>query len=762
MNQKFNSIAVNFLSSIFVTKSEEIFSEVTRLELSRFNASLSTLGFILSEDLKVELSLMSFDDFKELESDTISILSKKLGIDKKTVPLFEKFPYEMPNMNEYISTIFYDFFNIVYLGESPELKAPLTDKGCNHNDLLKTLVNFEKSEDCPICTFQSKRNLGNFDFPKLSQITKVTELSVAKETDIMNLFKSLVNSKTSLSSDFRDVVSDVVSVKGSKIKGLLPREFVNKENAALVSSLIKDIKGSYQYLISYNKTATDILRFAVACSNVEDKDLSLASDKVVFKLVKKDRKLIMALLDQVAYPLEDLKRHQSKWLLLSKMIHIGAFRKTYKNAFKAIQTLRNDASSIITFNTKVELLVESIAKKKLVTSNVTDELLFKLSSLLSDRHGEFARRLDFMLKSASPMAQSLIAMKFIEGVDKSSINVLLGLRKFLENRSTLDYRVFAPKGASSTMIKGDAPSGEIEKSVIKAICSSINENVSKRFLERGVFENVFIDPEIKKIIVPFALRSAASGAASMTRGSRMKIEGETDVIRFFTQWHNINKSSDYNDHVDLDLSAVIYNDNFEYETSISYAGFDNSKGESYYSGDETDAPGKEGAFEAIDINIPKMLEIGRYVVMSLNSYSRQNFSLFEASAGYMERTEVGGGQAFEPKTVKSRFALNGEYNNCIPLIIDLKEREVIWVDMKSNPNLILAPNNVLNNKLTLSETLHVFSEYEKHKLTMLELFELHSDRFKSIDTVKVEDKEYDLIVDKDFVINLPEIISNWI
>lgn len=749
MNNTFNSIALNFLTSIHLSKNNEFKNEVTSFELAMFNMDLAHLGYTLDKKVMTELTALSIEELNEIKDSTLAILSEMVGDNKKHVPLFKSFPYNIPDENEYFIKRLVGFIDQIGFSEKDDVVL-----SCGHV-INSALFNVEEFGACPICQGIDESMQEEMELPKLSQVTKLKVLSVAKDSDVFTLFKKLVNSKTNLSEDLKSVISDVFAEKGAAIKGLLPRKIEIKENAAFVSSLLADVKGGKEYIKSYNKTATDVLRFAVACSGG---DVSLA-DKTKFKLSRSQKNLVMSLLDSIKSPEEDLKRFTNEWLILSKIIHIGAFKKKYPSAFKAIDMLRNNKKEIKTFESSVEEFVKLIKLTK--NQRTKDQYTYQLAQLLSDRAGVFARRMDFLLRNSSSHTQRFIVDEFVKVMGDASNNVLLGLKKLMDEREHLSCRVFMPKGSALKMKRGSAPEGKVSREVLTLLSAAISKEVSGRFLEKEKFENVYIDPAIEKILVPFAMRSNSSGAPSLTRGSRIAIDENADVVRFFIHWHNVSDPDyDRGRRVDLDLSAVIYNNNFEYVDRIYYGGY-GDRTDAFYSGDITDAPGKNGAFEAIDIHIDKMRSRGRYVVMCLNSYTHQPFADFEASAGIMERSSVGGGQAFEPKTVKNRFALNGQNKNGIPLIIDLETKEMIWVDIQNN-SLNHRVNNVVNNSFSITESVKVFAEFDKYKMNLKELIDLHSPRFGTVHYEKDPEVEYDLEIDMDFARDLPEVVANWL
>ena len=84
-----------------------------------------------------------------------------------------------------------------------------------------------------------------------------------------------------------------------------------------------------------------------------------------------------------------------------------------------------------------------------------------------------------------------------------------------------------------------------------------------------------------------------------------------DVVRFFIWWKNGRSTTD------LDLSAVLYDDDCRFVDAVTYYNLKNFGG--HHSGDIVDAP--QGAAEFIDLSIEKCRKKKvRYVVASLNSF----------------------------------------------------------------------------------------------------------------------------------------------
>ncbi len=778
---QFNTIAIKNLASLNLPKINSVEKVISSEDISVFNLDIATLGYTLSSDVCEALHYVSYAEFNALTKSTYNVLCELTGANKVHVPLFKKYPYHVEDPKKYFNLRVEEFFK----QGKKSLRVPHELLSCGHA-INKSKFNLDNFGGCPICQRAvPELRTPSKDYPPLEELTELKILSLSQDKDIFNLFKKIVNSKTSISPNQADVIKTVIMEKGSDIKGLLPREIFIKEIAALVSAcLIKYASNVNKYLDSYNKTATDILRFATACS---DGDISL-NGEVVFKLKNKEKKAVMRLLNNiVSSPLEDLKKYRSKWLVLSQMLHINAYEDQYKQALAYIEILRFRESEIKTFESGVESMYSmmhqggSVLKNPkpetqmadafnalIDKSNVTfempkekrinqDNIVESIVNELSSRPSMFGRRLDSLLRNSSKANQQKIVDGFKHVVGDVSTSILLSLKKHFELRNSRNKRLFFPKGSAALMKERSVPKMVIDTVLMDSLKDSINEALMARFSQKEHFKNVYIDKDISKIMVPNGMRSSVKGVKELTRGSRIKIKGDTDVIRFFAHWCDEMNGSELISTVDLDLSAVIMDENFHIVKTIYFNNHDEN--DSFYSGDLQSGNGSNGAFEAIDIKMDTMKNYGRYVAMCLNSYSGQAFSKFVASAGFMERTDLGKkGGAFEPSTVSNRFNLNSKGNAGIPLLVDLETREIIWIDVQKSVGLF---TSVSTKSSEIIDTINSFVNFNQYKLNMFELIMLHSGRFENIDNEKKVDKKYDLVIDEDFVMDYAEIMENW-
>ena len=156
----------------------------------------------------------------------------------------------------------------------------------------------------------------------------------------------------------------------------------------------------------------------------------------------------------------------------------------------------------------------------------------------------------------------------------------------------------------------------IKDDICKRICIMCDNALMKRFKELPSLGNVYIDKKLKTYNVPFSMRSSNKSIRTISRGSKIDT-GKKDTIRFFIWWKDITKD-EYINTVDIDLSAILYNENFKYINHVSYTNL--RAGNAYHSGDITSAP--DGAAEFVDISKKKCLDANiSYLIMSVYAFT---------------------------------------------------------------------------------------------------------------------------------------------
>ena len=529
----------------------------------------------------------------------------------------------------------------------------------------------------------------------LFEKTKHRVLDVGTQDDFESIFTALIAAKGSLSDADKTDVAWFVSNFKDDIFRLMPSEIASRETVAIVGALLLQHTSRGEKWVEENvKTATDVLRLAVALCNG---DISLAIHTKFVKLSRPRRRLLLRVLDVCPNIVEDMLRWKSRWIRLGERLHPGEFATQFPNAFGGFAVVRGDAPSE-TFGAKIEY---SLRERDTPTA----------LQLLKTRPGEMARRLDHVLRLGSDATE--VTRVFGEVAPRISTPVLLQLLAHFKHRNEpQELRTFFPKGnvAKAQGVAYNLP--PMDETTRVALVSQIEYLLRARFAELEPLGACFLDEKLRDFPLPFANRSASKALRTIPRGSRLALP-ESNVLRFFIWWKN------GRERTDIDLSAAIFKDDFSYLDVVSYYNLKGYGG--HHSGDIVDAP--KGAAEFIDINLERTIQMGgRYVIMSLNSFTDQPYcDLPECFAGWMARKHANSGEIFEPKTVQDRFDLSADTRIALPLIFDLEERRAIWIDLalRRYPNW----NNVENNLSGMTIMLRAMTSLKK--LSLYELFDLH-------------------------------------
>ena len=601
--------------------------------------NIESLGYTFDKNLFEYVRHIPVESQNKLYKELITCLKKYTGADKVWNPMYPNFPQQVAEMDDWEL-----FVNAVvhYLSEG-------------------TLYpQYEKDERLPL-----------FDSPEL------TVIGYAEDEELNEIMNNLITSKTSLSdTDKTDMIWLVQNI-GVNVSNL-PDEIPFKENVAVICKLIMDNTSEvewYNILHKYLKTATDILRFVTYLS---DGDVSLATNTKYKSLPRKQRRLILRLLDNAGNIEEDMKRNQSKWIKLGEVLHAGEY-KQYNNAYTAFDKLRNNGK-IETFNGRLNNL--------LAENNIKDALI-----MLKNRPGELARKLDSLLRNY-PDFSSLIVNTFREVSFEVSVPVLLQVREHFNYRNEEnDSRVFFPKGqlAKCYTIKNELDG--ISSNVCIDIVKICGDAIIEQFKSKESLGKVYIDNSIKGYCVPQSQRSASKSLKTVTRGSRLPIAKNTKSCRGFIWWTNCDNGNGnylWNERVDIDLSAAILNESFGYLSHISYTSLRNQAFRGYHSGDITNGGpvDGDGVCEFIDVDIDSVVKNGgRYIIYQVYSFNGQKYSeMPHVMFGWMEREDVNSGEIFESSTVKQRIDLMAETTVAIPVLFDCVTREYIWMDVAGNIN----------------------------------------------------------------------------
>lgn len=617
-----------------------------------FNLEIGVLGYTFDKKVVEALRGLDATSFAAVRKEFLALVSEVTGATAPHRTLFNKFPYETPDQDEYLMKRYIGFqhnelrFNI----ESAQALS------CGH--VIDTeLFDPKDFGICPICQFAvDELESDDVVLAKFKTLTALKPVLLADDAFLGKAAGAMLARPSSLSAAER---AFLLSLRGT-VTPAVPSK-VTRENLPLIYAF-QGIEEAKKHLSG----ATDVLRIAVLLSNPAA-DLSL-KDPVKFKLATRDKKAMLRLLESLDHTTEDLLRHRERWLRLAERLNPGSAdnRRKYPKTAAAFDTLRRDPKSIVTFNRQVEPKVRARQVDK------------KLVQMLTRRPGEFLRRIDFLLRNGgSRNADVLAALPDVAA--KATTKMLFELSKYLQHRKGGDrqsgsdklggFRTFLPKGQVNHMVVVEDKRARIPAEDLDQAIALIDNELNQRLAELPKLGRVFVDPALKNIVMPYNRRGDSATTSAVIKGSRYPFNGKAEVMRLFIHWTG---------HIDVDLSVIAFDDRFNFIDQIS---FTNLRGYGcVHSGDVQNAP--NGASEFIDFDIDTLIQRRvRYVVSSAISFRGQTFDTFPCFAGFMERDALKSGAKYEPKAVTMKFDLTAKATAYMPLVFDLETRHVIFADV---------------------------------------------------------------------------------
>ncbi|MBB6019542.1 hypothetical protein HNR77_000603 [Paenibacillus sp. JGP012] len=629
-NIRMNSIYVRRARKLMIQPNEQRQHRLPDQVLATALKNIESLGFTFSSELLQAMRTLPREQFEALFQQLIQDLKVMVGAHVKYQPMYVGFPEQVMEEHEadlYLNAVFHYLTHL-------------------------TLDDFE-----PSAMAAGMRS------PLLEQ-TKLKVIELGSKQAFMKLIRQLIEAKGSISdTDKKDIKRVLKHADPSDVETILPAEIPFKENVGfVVAVLLKYELASMERIGSYFKTASDVLRLAVSWS---EGDVSLAAATPFRKFKRRERRLLLSLLEQCGSITEDMLRYKERWIRLGEILHPSEYKLRYPRSQAAFDILRNN-KPFTTFNGSVELAFQY-------------RNIWSLIDLLSQRPGEFARKLDHMLRITEDEEYVLLA--FGEVAAQVSTPVLLQVRQhFAQRNEDADLRVFFPKGnvAKAFGIPNELPM--VGEGVCQEVVQLCEQALITRFAECPPLGKTYVDERLQHYLVPFSQRSASKALRTIVRGSRIPM-GEGDTIRFFSWWKEGEVDGTSTGRVDIDLSAVMYDKNWNYVEHISYTNLRSVKYKAVHSGDIVTAP--YGASEFIDLHMPSIVNYGgRYVVTTLLSFTSHPYcNLPECFAGWMMRKKPGSGEIYEPSTVENKIDITADTQIAIPVILDLVERTIIWTDL---------------------------------------------------------------------------------
>ena len=716
MNNSINSIALRHFNGIYIAKNTDnnINETLSIEELATLIKKFEGYGYIFSKELAIAISKEERNVIIDKLKSVIKVI-EGFKSDKNYTVFYKNFPDEVINMSEvdlYINQILH-----YWIGYLPS----------NSENVIKEDV-------------------------EPSKLVKARELNLIDDEMIEKLFIDLLSSNVTLSEQYLDDVCVLTNNKSIKELEKYMEYIQMKETLTTVSSYILKKEG---VLIGNFKTATDILRLIAKISGDE-----LNNKHIHFAYFSRtELSQLMTKLENLQNPMPDIKRYSKPWHTFFKLYAKKINFNKYPKVKKAVDMLFGD----ISYMTERGKINEEIKRLPIMSEEELDNFVKGFTIF----YGDYIREILSLLNKAKENQYEKLLLGLENCVDKVNTRVLFQLYDRIINLKAKDKtvpRLVNSKGKWRRLRESISLSDELLNRVLQIV----EDGIKTQLKEKENLGKVYIDEDYKNIMLTTSEKDSNVSLRPMTRGSRIKFNPNAEVLRFFVAWKNLDEKTlkELNiiyDRVDVDLSALTFNENLEFNDVVAY--YNQKKSGFAFSGDITNAP--EGALEYIDVfDLERLKKKGnRYILMQIRSYNGYTFEeINSVYAGVMELTSI---EAKEKKNMYSTaitegFQIVSSERTTNTILVDLKKFEYIWLDMNMDSYKLDIFQNALNYEEIpyLNDMLRYFSR--KQYVTMYDLLKLNADVRGILTKNK---KEADVIfekVDNKNNLALADILSNYL
>ena len=681
-NQKLTRIALRYRALYLDTNREDIdmASEVTAPVLA-FTARLKENGFTLSEEL---IRALNGTKTEVLISIT-DIINDVMGCNLNWAPLVKG--WDVPTGESVIDHLITIFVNACDLKD--EVNG--TTLPCGHY-IPEGTFPIERYNGCPFCgtPFRTENVVYK------GQGSKLKELRLFTEEDVMKVYTTLLMSTTPLDATQRDTLETLLSVY----------ELPNGVTIQMKETLMLVVRtlvahGREDEAAELMKTPTDVLRYLWFLKTgyvqiIEPKTLIAHARKLYYHM--------WGALDDGADASREMKkklqlkydrktcRMVAKWLNgMNMSSHQAAENMNPKRGMwvRMIRALRLGEYSRRSGFEKLADLLDVFYKQEYDTwqGKVDDARIHNdedtVIGMLKERPGLFARCL-FATMLRFGTEKTLAA--FSEVSHKLPSRLLLALGNTAEIYfSDSQTRLARPITGSSVQIPANRLLGlysaEERMEMVAAINELFKSSMERRFAQVTTdSKTMYIDKSLYNIPVSVGDRSTTIQDTSCAlMGTRFPIEG--DHVRLFMQWGK----GLHAQHMDMDLSCrIALPDNKVSECAYYCLETTGAK----HSGDIRSIPEMVGTAEYIELSMPLLIDAGaRYVTFTCNAFSVGALSP-NLIVGWMDSinpmtiSEMNG-VAYDPSCVQHmiRISENNISKGLVFGVLDVEQREIVWLEM---------------------------------------------------------------------------------
>ena len=682
-NRALQTVALRYRALYLNIKREDIpMTSEPSAPVLAFVARLKENGFCVSEELLHALCNVSVNEL----SDITELINEVMGVTHNWAPLVKM--WNVPT-GESVSDHLTTWIANIFGGEKAGTKGTML--ACGHFIPDGTFP-LERYNGCPFCGTQF--NTSGFVYK--GQATKLKELRLFTEADMVRVYNSLLASATPLDGTQKDSLEKLLTVYS------VPQNVTidMKETLMFVIKTLVE-HGKAEQAGKLLKTPADILRFlwfekTGYVQIIEPKTLianarkmyshmfgpldraaeasEMMKRKLMLKYSRKECLRVASWINTLpmsaTQAAENMNPKRGMWVRMIRALRLGEY--SHRRGFGHLAEILD-----VFYKHEYTTWQGSLDKARL--ENDADATLL----LLKQRPGLFARCL-FATILRFGAKETMKA--FDEIADKLPARLLLSLGNAAETYfNPSEIRIARPITGGIKRIPvnkllniyDEESLSEMRKMTDDAYRASMTRRFAAVHTDS---KTMYIDPMLYNIPVSVGDRAVTVQDTSCAlTGTRFHIQGND--VRLFLQWGKGLHAQD----LDMDLSCKIAFENGEVKDCAFYNLVTIG---AKHSGDIRSIPEMTGTAEYIELNIPQLAENhAKYVTFTCNAYSCGSLSPnlvvgWMDSAFPMEISEETG-VAYDPSCVQHMVRVS-EANQSKALvfgILDVESRDIIWLEM---------------------------------------------------------------------------------
>lgn len=636
---------------------------------------LANYGFIVNPDDMMGMSTTALKN-------TIKNAREVCGADRDTTPVYKNFPHgveEMDTLTLFVEQILHYWTSGAFLPDYPEE--------------VREALSIE------------------------DMVRGARELKVVYSTE-MDIARMLVTNKIAMSESDVRLLHGAIDASQISMEDLVSivRDAVKSENAHHLIVKVKDKMDRNDLIANLApemKTINDLLHLVVTVAGESEIGRSDDYNKAVkylkdssasairFKNVnRKARKAVVKRLGEISkdFKADSLVEHKRMWRRVSKMLHAFDHVKNNAPAKRALDII-HDNIAYKTLNSQIEKAFDD----KDVVSAVDLYSTYRPSHLYA-KITQIAR----MMSKDNRGHVSLLTDAIESNASKASLSQLIMAYNGLLNANS-DSPVLTRVAGENNVLR-NANQVKISDRVLRTILGSIENAVVVRLstmdAPTGIVGVSSDDP------VPLVARDLSVADRAMSRGERIPLGDDGNILRVFGHWNNNMFKSGY-----MDIGAVVLNENINRIGTCTWNSWNecDTREWSTYSGDKCVSPGGSAA-EFVDVKIDKLRVLhpsAKYVALTVQSWSGFKIKDVDFIAGAMVRVDGQKGKVFDPRSVIASAKPTTEALSAVPLVVDLDTMEMIWIDSSSGSTMA---GQSARNDITVDYV--VREEIERERMSM--------------------------------------------